>query len=72
MAAPPLRPPSQRRSRVTARGLRDAGMYLGGMAGILHQTLIGPVEPELLVIFGGMIGLPQFLRRDEGKGGGGE
>lgn len=45
---------------------RDWILFFGGMAGVAHETLVSNVErPTLLILFGGMMGLPVFLRRDE-------
>jgi hypothetical protein len=47
---------------------RDTLLFLGGLAGAAHETLIAPVErPTLLILFAGMMGLPAFLRADERK-----
>jgi hypothetical protein len=49
-------------SRIT----RDIVLFVGGLLGVAHETLLGSGErPFLLAIFGGMLGLPVFLRRDE-------
>lgn len=41
-------------------------MFLGGLLGVAHETLISQVErPTLLIMFAGMLGLPAFLRSDE-------
>lgn len=37
---------------------RDVVLILVGAAGIVHQELIGPVKPELLVLYGTMLGIP--------------
>ena len=47
---------------------RDLVLFLVGLAGVAHETLIAPTaDPTLLVIFAGMLGLPAFLRKDEEK-----
>lgn len=47
---------------------RDSLLFIGGMAGITNETLSRHAErPTLIVLFGAMIGLPVFLRSDEGK-----
>jgi hypothetical protein len=44
---------------------RDSLLFLGGLLGVLHETLLTNVErPSLLVLFGGMMGLPAFLSAD--------
>ena len=40
-------------------------LFFAGLAGVFHQTIIGPVEPTLLVLFAAMMGLPAILRADE-------
>lgn len=56
-------------TRATRRKLRisrDATLFMVGLAGVLHETLISKVDrPTLLLLFAGMIGLPTFLRGDE-------
>jgi hypothetical protein len=48
--------------------LRDISLFVGGLLGILHETVLTSSErPSLLVLFGAMIGLPAFLRADEGR-----
>lgn len=47
--------------------IRDIGLFVGGMAGVVHETLItGQERPTLLILFAAMMGLPAFLGgRDE-------
>jgi hypothetical protein len=41
-------------------------LFLAGLAGIGYETLaVKGDRPELLILFGGMVGLPPFLRADE-------
>jgi NhaP-type Na+/H+ or K+/H+ antiporter len=41
-------------------------LFVCGIAGIAHETLVSPVpDPSLLILFGGMAGLPAFLHKDE-------
>lgn len=43
-------------------------LFCFGIAGIAYETLNRGIErPTLLLLFAGMIGLPQFLKRDENK-----
>lgn len=43
-------------------------LFLGGMAGVFHETVISSAErPTLLILFAAMMGLPAFLRADERK-----
>lgn len=45
---------------------RDFVLFVGGFAGVIYETLVEQVDrPALLAVFGGMLGLPVFLRRDE-------
>lgn len=55
------------------RQLRDFVLFVGGLAGVLHETLLseGAERPYLLVVFAGMMGLPYFIRFDEKSRGGG-
>lgn len=46
--------------------LRDFVLFVGGLLGVAYETLLEQVDrPALLALFGGMLGLPIFLRRDE-------
>jgi hypothetical protein len=48
--------------------LRDVSLFLGGMAGVLHETLLSHSErPTLLILFAAMMGLPAFLQGGEGS-----
>ncbi len=54
-------------SRLTP-ALRDVVLFIVGLAGIVYVTVTdGGDRPTLLILFGGMIGLPAFLRVDEKK-----
>lgn len=46
---------------------RDTVLFLGGLAGIFHETVIHEdgERTALLLLFGTMVGLPAFLRSDE-------
>jgi hypothetical protein len=56
------------RHRRQIRLSRDSLLFLAGLAGVAHETLIANVErPTLLLLFAAMIGLPAFLRHDEQK-----
>ena len=48
-----------------SKNLRDTILFFSGLAGIGYMTVIGPVEPLLIPLFAGMIGLPALLRADE-------
>ena len=44
---------------------RDVILFVCGIAGIAHQTLVvKEPNPSLLVLFAGMTGLPVVLRKD--------
>jgi hypothetical protein len=46
--------------------IRDTILFVGGLAGIAHETAIAKTErPSLLLLFAAMVGLPAFLRSDE-------
>lgn len=50
--------------------LRDVILFAAGLAGIAHETLIERADrPQLLLLFAGMLGLPAFLPRRNGKNG---
>lgn len=45
---------------------RDSVLFVAGLLGILHETVVSAVErPYLLILFATMSGLPAFLRLDE-------
>lgn len=47
---------------------RDVILFLAGLAGVFHETVLSNAErPTLLFVFGAMIGLPAFLRTDESR-----
>lgn len=47
---------------------RDGVIFVVGLLGIIHQTLVVEADrPTLLLLFGAMIGLPAFLRLDDRK-----
>lgn len=48
---------------------RDFLLFLGGFLGVIHETVLATAErPTLLLLFAAMMGLPAFLRQDDGKG----
>lgn len=48
------------------RVTRDTVLFVSGLLGILHETVIADSErPTLLFAFMAMVGLPAFLRADE-------
>lgn len=45
---------------------RDISLFVGGLAGVAHETLLSHAErPTLLILFAAMMGLPAFLRPQE-------
>lgn len=55
--------------------LRDIVLFVAGLAGVAHETLIADAErPTLLLLFAAMMGLPIILNADQrrGKSGDGE
>jgi hypothetical protein len=43
--------------------IRDLVLFAVGVAGILHETLIGKTDrPNLLILFGVLVGAPLFTR----------
>ncbi len=49
--------------------IRDVALFVGGLLGVAHETLITHIErPSLLLLFAAMLGLPVILGSDE-KGG---
>jgi hypothetical protein len=45
---------------------RDAVLFASGLAGIAYETITNHGDrPTLLILFGGMVGLPALLRQDE-------
>lgn len=48
--------------------IRDIALFVGGLAGVFHETVLSAAErPTLLILFAAMMGLPAFLRDDKGK-----
>jgi hypothetical protein len=46
--------------------VRDVILFVCGLIGIAWESLApGSPDPSLLVVFGAMLGLPIFLRKDE-------
>lgn len=49
-----------------SRNLRDAILFVVGIAGIIYETVAtGGERPTLIIAFLGMCGAPIFLRTDE-------
>jgi len=65
---PAHRKPQSRRQWLGFRLTRDGILFLAGLAGVGHETLVANADrPTLLLLFAAMIGLPAFLRHDETK-----
>lgn len=65
-------PKKSRRKKpfISAKGLRDSSLFLGGMAGVFYETVFTKADrPMLLLLFAAMMGLPAFLRTDESQRG---
>jgi hypothetical protein len=46
---------------------RDVVLFAAGLFGVAYETVFAPSpDPTLLLVFGAMLGLPIFLRKDEG------
>lgn len=49
--------------------IRDVILFFGGLGGVVHETVLtAKADPQLLLLFAAMMGLPAFLRSDE-RGG---
>lgn len=47
---------------------RDLVLFVGGLAGVFHETVFSKADrPLLLGLFAAMMGLPAFLRTDESR-----
>lgn len=56
------------KAKFALRLSRDTVLFVAGLLGVGHETLLQDAErPALLVLFGGMMGLPAFLRADESR-----
>lgn len=50
------------------RVTRNSLLFVVGLLGIAHQTLVEHIDrPALLAVFSAMMGLPLFLAKDEKK-----
>lgn len=59
-------PPNSTPQHQSFNQLRDAALFMGGMAGVFHETVLQTGErPTLLILFAAMMGLPAFLRADQ-------
>lgn len=48
--------------------VRDVLLFVGGLAGVAHETLAEQSDrPTLLLLFAAMMGLPAFLRADDNR-----
>lgn len=47
---------------------RNTLLFLGGLAGVFHETVLTTAErPTLLILFAAMMGLPAFLGSGKDK-----
>ena len=54
--------------RPTGKVARDTALFVVGILGVAHETLVSHADrPTLLLLFGAMIGLPAFIGKDEKK-----
>jgi hypothetical protein len=52
-----------------ARAARDLLLLAAGLVGLYHETfVVAASDPQLLILFAAMIGLPAFIRADRGGG----
>lgn len=59
-----------RRGPLDGKTVRDWIMFGVGILGVVYETVVAQVDrPALLALFAAMLGLPLFLRRDEGQSG---
>lgn len=59
---PDQRPSSQLTPAERWPFYRDVALFIGGMLGAIHETLLTTAErPTLLILFAAMMGLPAFL-----------
>lgn len=48
---------------------RDIVLFVAGLAGVFNEAVVqSEADPQLLLLYGAMLGLPALLRSDEGKG----
>lgn len=52
--------------KLTTKVARDTVLFIVGLLGVAHETLLGHAErPTLLLLFAAMIGLPAFINKDD-------
>jgi len=52
--------------------IRDIALFVFGLLGVFNEAVIQPTaDPQLLLLYGAMLGLPAILRSDERKNGNG-
>jgi len=50
--------------------IRDIALFVAGLLGVFNEAVIQPTaDPQLLLLYGGMLGLPAILRSDERRNG---
>lgn len=48
------------------RFVRDTGLYVSGLMGVAHEVLLrDDVREGILILLGGMLGLPAIMKQDE-------
>ena len=57
--------PQRRTPRPPWPAVRDAILFMTGLAGIVYEALSGLERPTLLLLYAALVGLPSFLRADE-------
>lgn len=61
-------PLDEERVRPWLRLGRTVALFVVGIAGVIHETVVSHGErPTLLILFAAMIGLPFALKADEGS-----
>lgn len=54
--------------KLPLRMTRSGVLFAVGLLGVFHETVINEVDrPTLLLLFAAMIGLPAFIRQDQGN-----
>jgi len=44
--------------------VRDVILFFAGLAGVAVETFKADTDPQLLILFAGMMGLPLVIRKD--------
>jgi hypothetical protein len=52
------------------QSLRDVILFFAGLMGVFNEAVLkAHADPQLLLLYGAMLGLPAILRSDERKNG---